>query len=133
MSSSEANSHLEEAKGFYRKAVAEFQRARDEKDEIALRDACAKGWLAAIEATHALLLSEGIKEEELPKTNRARKSMIGRIPERELRWLYFSLRDNLHIEGYYNGSLDFDEAQTHLSDLELYIQRVERRISGCPR
>jgi len=29
-----------------------------------------KGWLATIEATYAFLVNKGIKEEELPKTDR---------------------------------------------------------------
>ena len=39
------DSHLEDAKKLYRKAVEEFEIAREKSDRIFLCDACAKGWL----------------------------------------------------------------------------------------
>ncbi len=41
--------------------------AREKNDSAYLRDACAKGWLSAIEATFSLFIKRGVKEEELPK------------------------------------------------------------------
>ena len=37
----------------------------------------------------------------------------------------FSLRDNLHIECYYERSLDFDEVPIRLDDLKYYIEKIE--------
>ena len=120
-----AEEHLKEAKRLYQKAMEEFERAREKSDGLLLRDACGKGWLCALEATNALLLKKGVREEELPKADRGRRLMIRKYADKEIEWLYFSLRDNLHIEGYYNGSLDFDEVQIRLDDLALYIQKIE--------
>jgi hypothetical protein len=117
--------HFEEAKELYRKAVEEFEIARDKSDSTHLRDACAKGWLSVLEATFSLLIKRGVKEEELPRADRGRRYMIYRYADRELRRHYFSLRDNLHIEGYYNASLDFEEVQIHLEDLNEYIRKIE--------
>ena len=119
------NHHLGEAKKFYKKAVKEFERAKEKKDSIVLRDACGKGWLSALEATYALLTKKGVKEEELPKADRGRRYMVHKYAEKEVEWLYFSLRDNLHIEGYYNGSLDSGEVRIRLDDLNFYIQKIE--------
>jgi len=117
--------HLEDAKKLYRKAVEEFEIAREKNDRIFLCDACAKGWLSAIEATYALLVKKGVKEEELHRTDWGRRRMVYRYVEKELEWLYFSLRDNLHIECYYERSLDFDEVQIRLDDLKYYIEKIE--------
>ena len=38
----------------------------------------------------------------------------------------FSLRDNLHIECYYERSLDFDEVRIRLDDLKYYIEKIEK-------
>jgi len=65
---SEEQLHLEDAKKLYRKAVEEFEIAREKN---------------------------------------------------------FSLRDNLHIECYYERSLDFDEVQIQLDDLKYYIEKIE--------
>jgi len=122
--------HLTEARNLYHKALEELRRAEASKDGTLLRDACAKGWLAAIEATYGLLLKKGIREEELPKTDRGRRYMVFKHAERELRLLYKALRNDLHVEGYYDGSLGFDEVEGSLDDLGLYIQRVEELETG---
>ena len=121
--------HLEEAKKLYRQAVEEFEIAKEKKDSAYLSDVCAKGWLSALEATYALFIKKGVREEELPKADRGRRYM-GRYASRELRLYYFSLRDNLHIEGYYNRSLDFDEVKMQLEDLKYYIEKIKEEIKG---
>lgn len=122
--------HIKEAKGLYRKALGEFEKAREKKDSTLLRDACAKAWLSALEATSAFLVKKGIKEEELPKADRGRRYFVFKYGDRELRLYYLSLRESLHIEGYYDGTLNFDEMERYLEDLSLYIQKVEQERGG---
>ena len=55
--------HLEEAKKLYRQAVEEFEIAKEKKDSAYLSDVCAKGWLSALEATYALFIKMGVREE----------------------------------------------------------------------
>lgn len=117
--------HLAEAKRLNQKAIEEFEKAKKGNDSTLLRNACAKGWLSTVEAAYALLAKKGIKEEELPKADRGRGYMISKYVEREMGRFYFSLRDRLHIEGYYDGSLGFEEVEIHLENLNLYIQKVE--------
>ena len=117
--------HLKEAKKLYQKAVEEFERAKEKTDGVVLRDACAKGWLSAMEGIYALFIKNGVKEEELPRTDRGRRYMVNKYAEKELRLYYFSLRDNLHMVGYYDGTLGFDEMERYLGDLNLYIQKIE--------
>ena len=121
----EAKDHLKEAKGLYHQALVEFERAREKKDGALLRDACGKGWLATLEATNALLIKKGIKEEELPRADRGRRYLIYKYADKELRLYYLSLRDSLHIEGYYDGTVSFDEMERYLDDLRLYIEKIE--------
>ena len=118
-------SPLKGAKGLYQKALEEFNRAKEEKDSTILRDACGKGWLSVIKATHALLLKRGVRAKELPWSDRGRRFMLDRYAPRELRIFYSSLREGLHIEGYYDGALSFDEVELRLEDLSLYIQKIE--------
>ena len=125
------NHHLKEAKKLYQKALEEFEKAEEKNDDIVLRDACGKGWLSTIEATYALLVKKGIKEEELPKGgDRGRRYMVHKYAERELKLYYSSLRDDLHIEGYYEGTLSFEEMERNLDDLNLYIKKIEELEGG---
>jgi len=50
----EVRKHLEEAEKLFQKAVEEFEVAREKNDSTHLRDACAKGWLSALETTPLL-------------------------------------------------------------------------------
>jgi uncharacterized protein (UPF0332 family) len=122
--------HLEEAKKLYQKALEEFERAREKNDGTVLRDACGKGWLSTIEATNALLVKKGIEDEALPKAERGRRYMVFKYGDKELRLLYLSLRDSLHIQGYYDGTLNFDEMEEYLNDLNLYIRKIEELKVG---
>ena len=74
--------HLKEAKKLYQKAMEEFERAKEKSDDVVLRDACGKGWLSAVEATYGLLVKKGIKEEQLPRTDRGRRFMVSQYGER---------------------------------------------------
>jgi hypothetical protein len=47
------------------------------------------------------------------------------VQAKELEFYYFTLRDNLRIESYYERSLDFDEVQIRLDNLEYYIEKIE--------
>ena len=120
-----AEEHLEEAKKLYRKALEELEMAEEKEDGIVLRDACGKGWLSTIETANALLVKKGIKDEELPRAERGRRYMIFKHGSKEFRLLYLSLRDSLHIQGYYDGTVNFDEMKEYLDDLNLYIQKIE--------
>lgn len=120
-----AEDHLKEAKRLYQKTLEEFERAKKGEDSTILRDACGKGWLATQEVTYALLVRKGVNEEELPRSDRGRRFMILKYGERELRRFYFSLRERLHIEGYYDGLLSFEEMKECLEELNLYIQKIE--------
>jgi uncharacterized protein (UPF0332 family) len=116
---------LKKARYLYQRAMEEFEKAKEKNDGTVLRDACGKGWLSTIDAANALLVKRGVKEEELPRADRGRRFMIDKYAERELRYIYYSLREGLHIEGYYDGALSFDEVQMRLDDLNLFIQKVE--------
>jgi len=110
-----SESHLAEARNLYWKAVEGFKRAKEKNDPMLPRDACAKGWLAAVEAAYALMVKKGVKEEELPRADRGRGYMVSKYAEREVGWLYFSLKKlSSYCQGFYNCSLGFEEVEKYL-------------------
>jgi len=123
--------HLKEAKTLYQKAVEEFERAKEKSDGIVLRDACGKGWLSVVEATYALFVKKGVKEEELPTGgDRGRRYIVHKLGGKEFEVAYHFLRNALHMEGYYDGTVEFEEVEGYLEYLDSYLHKVEELTGG---
>ena len=105
----------------------EFTQAEEAKGRlvlIGLRNACGKGWLAALEATNYYFLMQGVTEEQLSDNDRGRKCFVGRYMNREMRVAFLEMRETFHIDGYYEGTVGFDEMSQHLDELEEYIDSI---------
>ena len=106
----------------------EFARAEEaigQQAVIGLRNACGKGWLAALEATKAYFLASGIPEGELPDNDCGRNYFVGRYMDRDMRKEYIVIRQIFRINGYYEGIVEFDDMPSHINELEEYIQKIE--------
>lgn len=123
--SSSGYKYIEEGERLYEEAIKEFQRAKEGNNEVWARDACAKAWLAVIKASEALFVKKGVKEEELPKGYRGQKYFLRRHGDRELRRNFDSMRNFFHVEGYYEGTIDFEEVPEYLDDVKGYIERIK--------
>ncbi len=116
------------ARQLLRVARDEFARAEEAKGReavIVLRNACGKGWLAALEATHAYFIARGVPEGELPGNDRGRRYFAAQYMDRSMRRAYLEMRETFHIDGYYDASVDFDAMPRHFSELEEYINEIE--------
>lgn len=105
----------------------EFARATEAKGGaavIGLRNACGKGWLATLEAIKVHFLKQGVPEAELPDTDRGRRYFAGRYMGRDLAKTYIYLRQTFHIDGYYEGILEFDDLPRYLDELEEFIESI---------
>ena len=119
---------LDLARELLQVARDEFAQAEEAKGRlvlIGLRNACGKGWLAALEATNYYFLMQGVTEEQLPDNDRGRKYFVGRYMNRERRVAFLEMRETFHIDGYYEGTVGFDEMSQHLDELEEYINAIE--------
>ena len=106
----------------------EFARAEDAKGGaavIGLRNSCGKGWLAALEATNAYFMARGVPEGELPENDRGRYYFVGRHMDRDMRKEYIVMRQTFHINGYYEGIVEFDDMPRNFVELEEFIQSIE--------
>ena len=120
---------LNRARDLLRAAREEFARAEEAKGGaavIGLRNSCGKGWLATLEALNTLLLSQGVPETELPDNDRGRNYFTGRFMDRDMRRAYIAMRQTFHIDGYYEGIVEFDDMPGYLDELEEFIETVDR-------
>ena len=98
------------ARDLLQAAREEFARAEEAKGGaavIGLRNACGKGWLAALEATNCYFLMQGVPESELPENDRGRKYFVGQYMNRDMRRDYLEMRETFHIDGYYDAAPGF--------------------------
>lgn len=109
----------------------EFARAEEAKGGTAvvgLRNACGKGWLAALEAMNAHFLNQGMAESELPDKERGRRFFVSRYMNREMRRSYESMWKTFHVDGYYEGIVEFDEMPERFDELEEFIEAIESSV-----
>ena len=120
--------YIKNARDLLDAAQAEYERAQQERGGaavIALRNSCGKGWLAALEAAYAFFLKQGVVEEDLPDTDRGRRYFAGRYMDREMRKAFDSMRTTFHIDGYYEGILEFEDMPEYFDELKEFIDGVD--------
>ena len=128
----EANGNrLNLARELLQAARDEFARAEEAKGGAAvvgLRNSCGKGWLATVEAINAHFLNHGVAESELPDKERGRRFFVSRYMNREMRRGYNELWKTFHVDGYYEGIVEFDEMPERFDELEEFIESIESSV-----
>ncbi len=119
---------LNAARELLQAARDEFSRAEEAQGGaavIGLRNSCGKGWLAVVEAISAHFLNQGVPESELPDKERGMRFFVSRYMSRELRRSYNDLWKTFHVDGYYEGIVEFDEMPERFEELEEFIDTIE--------
>ena len=122
-----ADDRITRAREYARAARDEFARAENARGReavIGLQNACGKSWLSALEAAHAYFLAHDVPEDELPRTDRGWRFLVVRYLEPEMRREFQYMRQTFHVDGYYDGIVDFDLMPMHLDELDEFIQTV---------
>ena len=121
-------SRLNAARELLQAARDEFSSAEEAQGGaavIGLRNSCGKGWLAVVEAINAHLMNQGVPESELPDKERGMRFFVSRYMSRELRRSYNDLWKTFHVDGYYEGIVEFDEMPERFEELEEFIDTIE--------
>ena len=125
---------LEDARKALDLALMELEEYRKGGEVLRLRDACEKGWLAALLATDALLAELGFGK---PGSYAERRALLRELESRVPEAAELGLRDRfgargyyLHILGYHEGSLREDEVAEELEKVRMYIEDVEKLLEA---
>jgi len=125
---------LEDARKALDLALMELEEYRKGREALRLRDACEKGWLAALLATDALLAELGFGK---PGSYAERRALLRELESRVPEAAELGLRDRfgargyyLHILGYHEGSLREDEVAEELEKVRKYIEDVEKLLEA---
>ncbi len=119
-----------EAEEVFRKAMEEYHEAARERDRIKLRDACEKGWLATVKLIDALLVSRGYKPAESHSDRRNKLWEIQKIDEKISKLEFYDRLGArsywLHVQGFYEGSLDENAVIVELMKVKELIEDVKQ-------
>lgn len=123
---------LEEARRALELALRELEEYRKDRETLRLRDACEKGWLAALLATDVLLAKHGFKK---PESYAERRTLLRELEKKVPETAELGLRDRfgargyyLHILGYHEGSLKDEEVAEELEKVKKYVEDVEKLL-----
>jgi len=125
---------LDEARKFLDAAFMEFEKGvREGRDEV-IRDAAEKAWNATIQATTALLLAKGFKEEDV-KTYRQKRLTLEElnIKDEEVRRLglgdrFMAREYRLHVRCFYDGEYSVDALREELEKSKQYIDDIAKLL-----
>ena len=123
------------ARELLRAVREEFARAEEAKGGaavIGLRNSCGKGWLATLEAANSFFIMQGVPEAELPKTDRGRRLFVQQQMPPDMRRHYDRMRTTFHIDGYYEGIVEFEHMPDHFDELEEFIESIEALGHASP-
>lgn len=127
MMATPVENRIDEARELLQAAREEFAQAEEAQGGaavIGLRNSCGKGWLAILEAINAHFIKQGVPESELPGNARGRKYFAGRYMDRNMTKDYIYLRQTFHLDGYYDGIVEFDDMPGYLDELEEFIDSI---------
>jgi hypothetical protein len=119
---------LHEARQILAKALQELEEGAKGGDQLKVRDSCEKGWLAAVTAVDALLITHGYEEAKTHADRRRKlRELAEKVSEVSRLGLYDRIearRSVLHSDGFYGGILTPGEAEEELKKVERLIEDI---------
>ena len=120
---------IREAEEIFSKAMKEYHEATEERDRVKLRDACERGWLTTVKLIDALLVSRGYKPAH---SHSDRRSKLWEIQGKDEKIKKLGFYDRLgarsywlHVQGFYEGSLDEDAVIIELAKVKELVEDVK--------
>lgn len=126
----EFNKCIKESEEILIFALNEFKKAKKERDEMLARQACEKAYLALIKAFNAFFIKKGKKLNELPLGERGRRYFLHSLAGKQLQNFYDSFRNRLHIDGFHEGIIIFEELEDDLNEIEKFINTLKNGQKG---
>jgi hypothetical protein len=120
---------LREAKEILARAFQELAEGARSGDQPEVRDACEKGWLAAVKAVDALLARYGYGEAATHADRRRKlRDLASKLATASRLGIYDMVearRSVLRSDGFYSGALTPEEAEEELKKVEKLIEDIE--------
>jgi len=119
------NTYLNQSQKLFQLSKKEVRKAKQTNDDELARDASGKAWIATVDALCGFLLSCGMKEEELPKSERRRYDLLAQYGNKKMWQLYGRIRGVIHQDAYYEGLINYSFLFDAFNDVKKFIHRCE--------
>jgi hypothetical protein len=120
---------LKEAWKAFQTAREELERYRIEGDQMVLRNAAEKGWLAVNKAVEALLKAHGVEAG----TYKEKRDQLVKLGFETLRDRFAAREKLLHIDCFYDGMCDEEFVSRELAKVEEMLREIESLIESSVR
>lgn len=117
------NNYLTQAQKLYTLSKKELNGANHSNDSELARDGCGKAWIATTDALRGFLLFQGLKEKQLPKSERQRHDYLIKYGDERMRLLYGAIRSEIHENTYYEGMINYMSLLETLNHVKNFIRR----------
>lgn len=129
----EFNKCIKESEEILNFALEEFRKAKKEGNELVGRQVCEKAYLVLLKGLNAFLIKKGKQLDELPQSERGRRYFLHSLGGKELENFYDALRNRLHIDGFHEGIVIFEELEDDLNEIEKFINSLKNGQKGCDK
>jgi len=117
--------YISQADELFLLAKKELNQAKKLDSEAVARDACGKAWIATTDALLGFLISKGVKEKQLPKSERQRHDTLATYGDEKMRLLYNTIKSEFHEGAYYDGVINYTFLFEGLKYVKQFIYRCQ--------
>ena len=116
------NLYLNKAHKLFRLSKKELNEAKKINDEELARDASGKAWIATTDALRGFLLSRGLSERKLPKSERQRHDFLAQFGDEKMWQLYYAISGEIHQTAYYEGIINYTHLFVAFNNVNKFIR-----------
>jgi len=134
MSEEKVSYYVSEAMKFLEAALIEFERWKEKKSDVIIRDSAEKAWNAILQATNALLIARGFPEEKL-ESHRDRRLALNSLELKDPQIRAKGFRDRFGAREHYLREMCFHEGEylpegvrDDITKVRSYIDDVEEAL-----
>lgn len=117
------NHYLTRANKLYLHSKEELAKAKRSGDNELAREASGKEWIAVTDALRGFLMLQGLRQKELPKSERQRQNVLVQYCNERMHVVYAYLRSELHENAYYEGLINYTLLFEALGYVKKFIHR----------
>lgn len=122
------NNYLNQAQKLYILSKEELNKAKELNNQEIAREASGKAWIAVTDGLRGFLITQGLQKNHLPKSERQRNDMLDQYGNEKMRFLYYSVRSQLHENAYYEGVINYRLLFESINHVKQFLDKCKNGV-----